>query len=318
MFSALMMVLVLAADALVGDPPTWPHLVRLMGWAISRLEALLRAALPGALHLAGALLVLLVAGGSALAAWALLALSQALWPPLAWFLAAGLSFQCLAAGQLWREARAVARPLERGDLALARERLAMIVGRDTEALDQAGVRRALIETVAENLNDGVVAPLFYLALLGPVGAVAYKAVNTLDSMVGYRNQRYAELGLIAARLDDAAGWLPARLSALTMTGAAWLAGLDPAGAWRVMLRDHAAHASPNAGWPEAACAGALGVRLGGPSSYGGVVHAKPWLNSPGRQPTPADLAACLRLMALSCLLADLAALGWSAWWWGLW
>lgn len=317
MFSAAILLLALAMDALLGDPPTWPHLVRLMGRAVERAEECLRPALPGSLELAGFFLVLLVAGGSAFTAWALLALVQVIWQPLAWLLALTLSWQCLAAGQLWREARAVARPLEAGDLALARQRLAMIVGRDTDSLDEAGLRRALIETMAENLNDGVIAPLFYLTLLGPVGAVTYKAINTLDSMVGYKNQRYAQLGRCAARLDDAAGWLPARLSAWLLVAAAHLTGLDAAGAWRTLRRDHAAHSSPNAGWPEAACAGALGIRLGGPSHYGGQLKEKPWLNQEGRQPSPFDVAGCLRLLVMACGLAGLLALAATALLWGV-
>lgn len=316
LFNATLLFLALAADALIGDPPAWPHMVRLMGWAVTRLEKTLRAAFPHALNLAGCLLVLAVVGGSALAAWAILALANALWTPLAWLLATLLSWQCLAAGQLWREARAVARPLEAGDLDLARRRLAMIVGRDTAALDQAGVRRALIETMAENFNDGVIAPLLYLTLLGPVGAVAYKAVNTLDSMVGYKNERYAQLGRCAARLDDAAGWLPARLSALLLIAAARLTGLDAAGARRAMVRDHRAHTSPNAGWPEAACAGALGIRLGGPSYYGGELKEKPWLNQEGDQPSAYDVDAAGRLLIMSCALAGLSALAVAVLLWG--
>lgn len=316
MFNALILALALAADAVIGDPPAWPHLVRLMGKAVDRLEARLRAALPGSLELAGLILVLLVVGGSALLTWALLAAAREAWQPLAWLLALALSWQCLAAGQLWREARAVARPLEAGDLVLARQRLAMIVGRDTASLDETGVRRALIETMAENLNDGVIAPLFYMTLLGPVGGVAYKAINTLDSMVGYKNQRYAELGRCAARLDDAAGWLPARLSAWLLVAAARLVGLDAAGARRAIRRDHAAHTSPNAGWPEAACAGALGIRLGGPSIYHGQLKDKPWLNQEGRQPASFDVAAASSLLVMACALAGLLALAGAALIWG--
>ncbi|MFZ5587479.1 MAG: adenosylcobinamide-phosphate synthase CbiB [Thermodesulfobacteriota bacterium] len=310
MDGALVILLALAADAALGDPPAWPHLVRLMGLAIQRLEAWLRAryATPTEQRLAGVVLTLLVVGGFGWGAHLLLALAGWLWPPLGLALAALLTFQCLALGQLWREAQAVNRPLMAGDLAEARQRLAMIVGRDTAALDEAGVRRALIETVAENFNDGVVAPLFYLGLGGPVLAVAYKAVNTLDSMVGYNNQRYADLGLCSARLDDLAGFVPARLSAVLLAAACRLAGLEPAAAWRGAQRDHAAHKSPNSGWPEAAAAAALGVRLGGPSYYGGVLVEKPWLNPGGRDPLAADVDAMLRLYAAAAVLAGGACL----------
>lgn len=317
MFNALILALALFADASIGDPPTWPHLVRLMGIAVERLEARLRVALPDSLGLAGVLLVLLVVGGAATSAWALLVIAGDTWQPLAWLIALALSWQCLAAGQLWREARAVARPLEAGDLGLARRRLAMIVGRETASLDEEGVRRALIETMAENLNDGVIAPLFYITLFGPVGGVAYKAINTLDSMVGYKNERYAELGRCAARLDDVAGWLPARFSAWLLVAAARLVGLDAGGAWRAMKRDHAAHTSPNAGWPEAACAGALGIRLGGPSFYSGQLKDKPWLNPEGRQPGSHDVAAASRLLVMASAVAGLLALAGAALIWGL-
>lgn len=315
MLSAL--VLALAMDILIGDPPSWPHLVRIMGRAVSFLERKLRGRPRLSLRAGGVVLVAAVVGGAALTAGVLIFLAQALWPPLAWLLAALFTWQCLAAGQLWREARAVALPLAQGDLPLARQRLGMIVGRDTAGLDETGVRRALIETMAENLNDGVIAPLFYLTLLGPLGGVAYKAVNTLDSMVGYKNQRYAQLGWAAARLDDLAGWLPARLSAFLMVAAAWLAGLDAAGAWQCLRRDHTAHASPNAGWPEAACAGALGVRLGGPSRYGGEIKEKPWLNPAGRQARQIDVEAAFRLLAASCGLAGLVSLAAVACLWGM-
>lgn len=308
------LLLVLVADLVVGDPPHWPHLVRLVGGAIDRLVPLLRrrAATPAAQRLAGAVLALAVAGGAGLAAWAALALAQAIWGPLADLLAMLLAFQCLAAGQLWREVRRVARVLDSGDLPTARRALSMIVGRETTRLSPAEIRRALVETVAENLNDGVVAPLFYLALLGPVGAVVYKAINTLDSMVGYKSEPWRHLGSFSARLDDVAGWLPARLTGLLLVAAAWLTRRDARSAWRVLLSDHAKHASPNAGWPEAACAGALGLRLGGPNHYHGRLVEKPWLNPGGRDPVPQDVPNALGLMLAAATLAAILALAWCA------
>lgn len=306
----LPLLMAVAADALLGDPPSWPHFVRWLGRAIAWLEEVLRGLFPTprGLRLAGLILVVAVVGSGAYGCWLALKLARFIFEPLALALGAAISFQCLAAGQLWREARAVAQPLDAGDLPLARQRLGMIVGRDTGALDEAGVRRAVIETVAENLNDGVVAPLFYLALGGPVLGVAYKAVNTLDSMVGYRNEKYADLGLAAARLDDLAGWIPARLTALAMAAACPLLGLDARASWRSALRDHAAHKSPNSGWPEAAAAAALGVRLGGPNYYGGVLVDKPWINHQGRDPLTADVGAIFRLYGAACALAGGVAL----------
>ena len=305
MKAALPFLLAVLADALLGDPPAWPHLVRYMGRAIEGLEQWLRRRYfsPAELRLAGVILVALVVGGSWLLAWVALGLAFGLWKVLGLILASLLAFQCLAAGQLWREARAVAAPLGAGDLDQARQRLALIVGRDTAALNEQDVARALIETMAENLNDGVVAPLFYLALGGAPLAVAYKAINTLDSMVGYRNQRYADLGWAAARLDDLAGFIPARLTAWLLAAACPLLGLSAGQAWRTARRDHGQHKSPNSGWPEAAAAGALGVGLGGPNYYGGQLVDKPWINPQGRQPRAADIAAMERLLILASALA---------------
>jgi adenosylcobinamide-phosphate synthase len=305
-------------DAVLGDPSTWPHLVRYMGYAITLAEKRRSApaASPNRQIFFGGVLTALVVGGFSLLSWLALRLGWAVWPPLGWLIALVLSFQCIAAGQLWREAAKAAQPLSTGDLDEARKRLTMIVGRDPSHLDEKGINRALIETVAENLNDGVVAPLFYLALFGPVGAVAYKAVNTLDSMVGYKNQKYLYLGRASARLDDLAGYVPARLSGLLLVGAAFVLGWDAKAAWRVLRKDHAAHKSPNAGWPEAAMAGALGVRLGGPNVYFGKLVDKPWLNPNGTDPDPVHLQGSLRLMAMvsaaSTILAALTAL--FLWW----
>lgn len=307
-------VLTLAAallDAAIGDPPRAPHAVRLMGRAIAWLEPVLRAVFGQGPSLiwAGLVMIILVAGGAWLAASGLLALAGALWAPLYWLVWLLLAFQSLAAGQLYREAARVLAALETGDLPLARRRLSMIVGRETANLDQTQVRRAVIETVAENFNDGVVAPLFFLALGGPALALTYKAVNTMDSMVGYENFRYFFLGRLPARLDDVAGYIPARISALLLSAGALLTGSNGNGAWQKALAEHSHHKSPNAGWPEAAAAGALDLRLGGPNHYHGVLVEKPWLNPDGRDPAPGDAAACLRMFAAACVLASaLAAL----------
>ncbi|MCF8046150.1 MAG: adenosylcobinamide-phosphate synthase CbiB [Desulfarculaceae bacterium] len=319
MTGAWIIALAIVADAFVGDPPSWPHLVRYIGRAITFLEGRLRplSSSPFGLRLTGLFLVLLVVGGFAVAAALCLALAGALATALAWLLALLLAWQCISAGQLWREARSVLAALEGGDLGLARGRLSMIVGRETQKLDPEGVRRAVVETVAENFNDGVVAPLLYLALLGPVGAVAYKAINTLDSMVGYRDERYQYLGWAAARLDDLAGWLPARLSALLLMAACPLLGLNAGRAWRIAQRDHAAHKSPNSAWPEAAAAGALGVRLGGPNYYHGGLLDKPWINPEGGPTTALQATQCVHLMQVATVLSAGGAffLAWGLGWW---
>jgi adenosylcobinamide-phosphate synthase len=312
LFSASHFVVAFVADALIGDPPNWPHLIRIMGAAVTSLEKGLRRIFSTGrgLQWAGGVMAFGIVGGFSAGAWLLIILAKMLWAPLGAAAVILLSFQCLAAGQLYKEARRVAKPLDGGDLQSARDRLAMIVGRETATLSAAGVRRALIETVAESINDGVVAPLFYLALGGPVAAVAYKAVNTLDSMIGYRNQHYKDLGLVSARLDDLAGWVPARITALLVVVSSACLGLRAGQAWRVLLRDHAAHKSPNAGWPEAAYAGALGIRLGGPNRYHGEQVNKPWINAKGEDPQPRETVRALRLMVCVCALAGGLCLGW--------
>ncbi|HIC67369.1 MAG: adenosylcobinamide-phosphate synthase CbiB [Paracoccus sp. (in: a-proteobacteria)] len=200
-----------------------------------------------------------------------------------------LAWPLVAARSLHHHLRAVARPLAAGDLQGARRATAKIVGRDVSRADAPALARASIESLAENASDGVVAPLFWAAVAGLPGIAAYKAINTLDSMIGHRTPRHAEFGRFAARLDDAANWAPARLTALLFT---CVAGGT---AWRTARRDARAHRSPNAGWPEAAMAGALGLRLSGPRIYGGRVAEEPWLNGAGRDPVAADIARALAI-----------------------
>ncbi|KIX13367.1 adenosylcobinamide-phosphate synthase CbiB [Dethiosulfatarculus sandiegensis] len=298
MHDLTLLVSALILDALLGDPPHWPHMVRFMGLAINKLESILRprASTPSALRLAGAIMTLILVLGSGVLTWGIILLTGIFAPALGLLVALAFTFQSLAPGQLWREAKRVVEPLEQADLQKARQRLAMIVGRETSELSETQVRQAVIETVAENLNDGVIAPLFYFALGGPAWAVAYKAVNTLDSMVGYKNEKYKDFGWFAAKLDDLAGWAPARLSAFMVVVAARLIGLNAKGAASSIRSDHNKHKSPNAGWPESAFAGALEIRLGGPNYYHGKLVDKPWLNPQARFAGDSDFKAALRLM----------------------
>ncbi|MGP8105777.1 MAG: adenosylcobinamide-phosphate synthase CbiB, partial [Desulfobaccales bacterium] len=252
-------------DLLLGDPRHWPHPIRLLGRAIEYWESVLyqpRVA-------AGALFWLAVMGMTLTGVIGLL-VAAAFLPRVAglglvtYFIYAGL-----ATRGLHQESRQVEEALARENLPEARARLAMIVGRETAQLGPEEIRRAVLETVAENLADGVVAPMFFTLLLGLPGLFLYKAANTMDSMVGYKNYRYGRFGKVAARADDILNFLPARLTALLLVAAAAAVGLDPRGAWRILRRDAAKASSPNAGWPEAAMAGALGVRLGGPATYSG-------------------------------------------------
>jgi adenosylcobinamide-phosphate synthase len=268
-------------DWLLGDPRSIPHPVVGIGKLISLLEiALRRLGADG--RRGGILLVVLTVAGATASGWAIIASLYHVHP---WAGIAGemaLAWFCLAARSLHRESGLVATALQQGDLPEARHCLAQIVGRDTEQLNEAEIWRGTVETVAENSADGVIAPLCYLIIGGPVLALAYKAVNTLDSMVGYRNERYLQFGWAAARLDDLANWLPARLTGLLMVAAAPLVGLSGKSSWRIMRRDGGNHASPNSGIPEAAAAGALGVQLGGTNHYFGQPVPKPTIGDANR------------------------------------
>jgi adenosylcobinamide-phosphate synthase len=262
-------------DLLFGDPRGLPHPVRGFGWVVPRLETIWRRAAGGiGLRPAGmgfTLTAVALAAGSVWASLRLVSEHAALLNAVALY----WLYSLLAARDLDVEARAVIVALRQGDLPAAREKLSLIVGRDTAHLDEPEILRAVLETVGENLNDGVVAPLFYCGLAGPLGMAAYKAVNTLDSMVGHKNERYREFGWASARLDDLLNLAPARLSALLIWIAAAFLGLDVRRSIRAVVRDAPLQPSPNAGFPEAALAGALRVRLGGINFYQGRPSAKP-------------------------------------------
>jgi len=296
----------LLLDLCLGDPRGWPHPVIWVGRLISRLEAWLRDELKH-LQAAGVVLVLLVLAISGFAALFALELAASLGGWLAGLVTLWVGWNCLALRSLHRESALVIEALERGDLNDARQALSMIVGRETAQLNDEGVLKACLETVAENASDGVVAPLFYLALGGPILGLLYKAVNTLDSMVGYKNDKYREFGWAAARLDDLLNFIPSRLTGLLMVAAAFPLGLDGGGAYRVMLRDAAKHASPNAGWPEAAAAGALGVQLGGRADYFGQRFDKATIGDADEKLTVKHYHQMIRLLYASSLLA--AAIG---------
>jgi adenosylcobinamide-phosphate synthase len=282
-------------DILIGDPRWFPHPVLFIGKLISFLERVLRSLL-GNEMLGGALLLVLTVGISCGLAAAILKLAYAVNSYLGLAIAVFISWSCLAARSLHRESRLVADALARGDLSSARKYLSYIVGRDTAELDEPEVWRATVETVAENTSDGVIAPLFYLCLGGPVLAIAYKAVNTLDSMVGYRNERYIEFGQASARFDDFANFVPARITGLLMVAVAPLLGLSAKDSWRIMRRDGRNHTSPNSGIPEAAVAGALGIRLGGTNLYGGRPVAKPDIGDAVHNISRASWHGAVRLM----------------------
>lgn len=313
-------------DALLGDPRRIPHPIVAMGNAIAWLEPRLRAAFPdtpSGARRAGMVLVAVLCAGSFGATWCLIAVAGLVHPLLGFAVETWLCYQALAACELRRQSMRVVRELTREGLPAARRAVGMIVGRDTEALDERGVLKAAVETVAENTADGVVGPLVHLIVGGAPLGMLYKAVNTMDSMVGYKNERYLDFGRAAARIDDVLGFVPARLAALCMIAAAPAAGLSAKGAWRIWRRDRFNHASPNSAQTESAMAGALGVELAGSAVYFGKLVEKPTMGDATRPIEREDVRRANRLMVLASALslvvlggariALLAAVGALAW-----
>jgi adenosylcobinamide-phosphate synthase len=275
--STTLLIVAFLFDLAVGDPRWLPHPVVLMGKVISGGEKLLWSGRARRDFLSGAALTVLLVALSAAVAWALIGLFELLPLWVSFIATAALASTTLATRGLLDAVRAIEAPLRAGDLISARQKLAHIVGRETSHLNRDKVLRAGLESLAESTCDGIVAPLFYLSLGGVPLAMAYKAVSTLDSMIGYRTERYFYFGKFAARLDDVMNFIPARLTALLIVIAATALGSHPVRALRVAWRDRANHLSPNAGYPEAALAGAFGIRLGGPSNYFGKEVRKPYI-----------------------------------------
>lgn len=293
-------------DLIFGDPRQIYHPIRIIGNLIAVLEKGIRKVFPktskGELAGGTMLVVLVVLICTAVPA-ALLGLAAWIHPVVYWLLASFWCWQILATKSLKTESMKVYAPLKEGDLPAARRAVAMIVGRDTERLTEEGVAKAAVETVAENTSDGIVAPLIFLALGGPALGFFYKAVNTMDSMVGYKNERYLYFGRTAARLDDVLNFLPSRISAWLMILAAAFLGRDGKNAKRIYLRDRRNHASPNSAQTEAVMAGALRVQLAGDAWYFGELYKKPTIGDPFRAVEPEDIVRANRLMYLTSALA---------------
>lgn len=293
-------------DLVLGDPHGFPHPVVAIGKLISSLEKLLRQAFPATPageRAAGGVLWVAVAAIStavpALILWACQMVSP-------WLRLAAESIMCwqiLATKSLKTESMKVYRALASGDVEGARFAVSMIVGRDTARLDAAGIARAAVETVAENTSDGVVAPMVFLALGGAPLGFFYKAVNTMDSMLGYVEPPYKDIGLIPAKMDDFCNFLPARFSALLMLGAGFLLGYPVKDGWHIFRRDRYKHASPNSAQTESVCAGLLGVRLAGDAWYHGVLHKKSFIGEAKREIQFDDIKAACRLLYITALLA---------------
>lgn len=305
-------------DMLLGDPHGFPHPIRLIGTLISKTEKrLLRAETAEGQKRdseselkRGAVLVCLVLLATVLVSAAVLCGAYLLHPCLGLVTESVMTYQLLAAKCLRVESMKVYKSLRQETLASAQEAVSMIVGRDTAVLDEVGVARAAIETVAENTSDGVIAPMLYTALGGPVLGFFYKAVNTMDSMIGYKNDKYLYFGRIAAKLDDLVNYIPARISACLMILAAFVGGgsFDGRRAYRIYKRDRRKHASPNSAQTEAVCAGALGIRLAGDAVYFGRTVKKPYIGDDLRSVEYEDIRRANRLMYLTAWLGEAACL----------
>ena len=286
-------------DLMLGDPEWFPHPVVMMGRVIVRLEKVLRGSFsdtPEGRRRAGMILAAVLPAGTFFIALLIIKIAGFIHPSLGYTAAGIWCWQALAMCCLKKESENVRRKLVSGTLAEARKAVGRIVGRDTGELSDAGVTRAAVETVAENFSDGEIAPLFYMLIGGAPLALAYKAVNTMDSMVGYKNEDYIDFGRAAAKLDDAANFLPSRLAAILLIAAAPLVGLDGKNAFRIWRCDRRKHASPNSAQTEAAMAGALHVQLAGPASYFGERVEKPYIGDPDRPIEPEDIRRANRLM----------------------
>ena len=293
-------------DALFGDPAWLPHPVVYMGKAISKLEKFLRPRLPktpqGEL-LGGAIVAFCLPVGTFLLTGLVCWGAARLHPLLGLAVQMFWCGQALAARGLVQESTNVYKELKKPDLPGARKAVSRIVGRDTAELTAEGVTKAAVETVAENASDGVIAPLLYMLIGGVPLALTYKAINTMDSMLGYKNEKYLYFGRIPAKLDDAANYLPSRLAALLWVAAAAFTHNDAKGAWKIWRRDRRNHASPNSAQTESACAGALGVQLAGPAYYFGEYYAKPTIGDALRPIEPEDILRANRMMYVASSFA---------------
>jgi len=302
-------------DLILGDPQWFPHPVRLMGRMIVWLENIFRrvGSSPSWLKLSGIFLAFLVCGTSFLATFFVIRWAEDLFWAVGLAASIFLAYTTLATRDLHGETRKVLQALEAEDLSGARRELSFLVGRDTAHLEEPEILRALVETIAENISDGIIAPLFYLGLGGPPWAMTYKAINTLDSMVGYKNHRYEQMGWASAKLDDLANFIPARVSGLIIALSSFLLGKAWRDSFRVLRRDHGKHESPNSGWPEAAMVGALGIQLGGLNYYFGQPSRKPFIGNARETLGRSHIKEAWKILYLSsfCMILLSVFLGWA-------
>ncbi|MGC8658977.1 MAG: adenosylcobinamide-phosphate synthase CbiB [Desulfomonilaceae bacterium] len=295
------LIIAIGLDGLIGDPRWWPHPVRLIAKLAIALESRTRGSVNHE-RIAGVLTTLLVVVVVGLVTHILVRIGYWFHPLVGDVISITIMYTGIAAHDLAKHALSVQTALVSNDIELSRKRVGMICGRDTAALDQDGVIRATVESVAENTVDGVTAPIFYGLLCGPVGIMVYKAISTLDSTFGYKNDRYMFFGWAPARLDDLAAFVPSRFTGLLVPVAAWVNGMRSGDSFRIFKRDRLNHASPNSGHTEAAFAGALGLKLGGPSYYGGSLHEKPFIGDPALDPQPISIGQSVKLMNTTSVL----------------
>ena len=306
-------------DLLLGDPHWLYHPIRLVGHLITGLETVLRRIFPGTESgelAAGGCLLVLTAGITSASAWGLLFLAGLVHPYVRFALETVMCYQLLATKSLRDETMKVYTALRAGDVEGARRAVSMVVGRDTAVLDDIGITKAAVETVAENTSDGIIAPLLFMVIGGAPLGYFYKAVNIMDSMVGYKNERYLYFGRTAAKFDDVVNWFPARLSAVLMVCAGGLLGMDAGNAWRIYVRDRYNHSSPNSAHTEAVTAGALHIQLAGNAYYFGKLYEKPTLGDADRPVEYEDIRRAGRLLygtAVLALLVFLAVKGVVLW-----
>lgn len=288
-------------DLIFGDPYRLPHPVCLLGKTVSRLEKIIRSNIKNELA-GGMLLVIIMLMSAFFVPFAILFTADKISYYLAFALEIYFCYQIFAVKSLKKESMKVYYPLSRDNMPEARKFLSYIVGRDTINLDKNGVIKATVETIAENTTDGIIAPLLFMAIGGAPLAFLYKAINTMDSMIGYRNEKYIRFGKFAARLDDVANFIPARISAILMIVASVLTGLDFKNAFRIYMRDRKNHKSPNSAQTESVCAGALNVQLAGDAFYFGKLVNKPTIGDNNRETEPYDIVLANRLMYMTSIL----------------
>lgn len=314
--AAIPLILAFLLDLIIGDPYSMPHPIRLIGRMISTLEGKIRVKFSKNLIKGGVIMALIVAVISTLIPLILLIICYKINLWLGAVVEGIMCFFLIAAKCLRLESMKVCRAAENGDIEAARKAVSMIVGRDTKPLDESGIIRAAVETVAENTSDGVTAPFFFMGIGGAPIGFFYKAVNTMDSMIGYKNEKYADIGRFAAKLDDVLNYLPSRLTAIIMVGISPILGLNTRNAFKIWRRDRRKHASPNSAQTESACAGALGIRLAGDAYYFGKLHKKEFIGDELRTIKCDDIRRANRLMYATSMVMLMIAVIFRCFWVG--